>query len=140
VSWRKARYNRLLTGTVLLLRAGFEPDDTWAAELEEFGYCVLYAEDVAQARVHLHYGEVDIVLVDSSDQSAILDIERSEFVASLSEMAVVPRICVSGNTVDSVYSVLLSEPQICETTSETVSPTLQSLPPTALRSSSVPAR
>jgi len=136
VSCRKARYNHVLTGTVLLLRAGFEPDDTWAAELEESGYCVLYAEDVAQARVHLHYGAVDIVVVDSSSQNAILDEEHSEFVASLSDMAVVPRVCVSGNAVESVYSVLLSETQ----TTETVSPRLQALAPTIPRSSSVRAR
>ncbi len=136
MSRRKARYNHVLTGTVLLLRAGFEPDDTWAAELEELGYCVLYAEDVAQARVHLHYGAVDIVMVGSTSQNAILDEEHREFVASLSDMTVVPRVCVFGNTVESVYSVLLSDSQ----TAETVSPRLQALTPTVPIGSSVRAR
>lgn len=112
-------YNWCLSSTVLILRIGGEPDDTWASELEGIGYCVLYAEEPAQAHVHLRFSEVDFVLVDTVGEEVSANAGIHDFVAELSEKpGAPPLVLVSGDTSPLSYSIKFGQeaasPMPCE--------------------------
>lgn len=92
-------------GTVLILRPDCESEDAWTPELERIGYTVLYAEEPGQALVHIRFGGVDCVVIDSSTERT----ERvTEFVEELSrEIEAPPFVLVSSSPSAPTYSAKL---------------------------------
>ena len=91
--------------TVLILRAGFDPEDTWTHELEEIGYTVLYAEEPGQAMVHVRTGNVDCVVIDSLFEASE---QISAFVKELCrEHEAPPFVLVSSSPAAPTYSARL---------------------------------
>ncbi len=91
--------------TVLILRPGSEPNDTWAQELEGNGYEVLYAEDVSQAHVHARISHIDFVVIDSPQTE---NKEVTHFVSGLAERnEAPPLVLVSSSPSAPSYSVKL---------------------------------